>query len=101
MARQNKQNKLGNQKHEWKDTDADGEKVNYRAIHHGNDWRLIWSYKVGRNEEISWNDVEEVTLEMWESLRDILWRKYQRGRVPYEIVEALDAKIQDLQTEEN
>ena len=93
MARQNKQNKLGSQRHEWRDKDEDGEDVNFRAIHHGNDWRIIWSYKVGRTEEVVWHDVEEVTTEMWETLRDVLWRKYQRRRVPYELVEAIDKKL--------
>ena len=93
MARQNNQNKLGNQRHEWKDTDAEGDVVNYRAIHHGADWRFIWSYKVGRTEDVVWNDVEEVTVEMWETLRDILWRKYQRRRVPFEIVDAIDKRL--------
>ena len=94
MARQNKQNKLGKQKHEWRDTDEDGEAINYRAIHHGEAWRFIWSYKVGRTDEVVWHDVEEVSTEMWETLRDILWRKYQRRRVPFEMVEAIDKLLE-------
>ena len=94
MARQNSQNKLGNQRPEWKERDEDGNWINYRAIHHGSDWRIIWSYKVGRSEEVVWHDVEEITTEMWQTLRDILWRKYQRRRVPFEIVEAIDKLLE-------
>lgn len=93
MARQNQQNKLGNQKHEWKDRDEEGNVVMYRAIHHACDWRFIWSYKVGRSEEVEWHDVEEVSREMWETLRDILWRKYQRKRLPFELIEAIDKRL--------
>lgn len=89
MARQNNQNKLGNQRHEWRDTDEEGNVLTYRAIHHGTDWRFIWSYKVGRDEDVVWRDAE-ATREMWEILRDILWRKYQRKRVPFELVNAID-----------
>ena len=92
MAKQNSKNSLGRQKHEWKDT-LDGETITYRAIHHANEWRIIWSYKVGRSEEVAWHDVEEITAEMWEALRDIVWRKYQRKRLPYHIVEAIDKKL--------
>ena len=93
MARQNSQNKLGNQRHEWKERDEEGNWIIYRAIHHASDWRVIWSYKVGRSEEAVWNDLEEVTPEVWQTLRDILWRKYQRGRVPFELVEAIDKRL--------
>ena len=93
MARQNSQNKLGNQRHEWKERDEEGNLIIYRAIHHASDWRVIWSYKVGRSEEAVWNDLEEVTPEVWQTLRDILWRKYQRGRVPFDLVEAIDKRL--------
>ncbi len=93
MAHQNKQNRLGSQKHEWKDKHADGRNITYRAIHHGTEWRVIWSYKVGRSEEVVWEEVESVTFDMWEILRDILWRKYQRRRIPYELVEAIDKRL--------
>jgi len=93
MARQNSQNKLGSQRHEWRDKDEEGNDINYRAIHHGCDWRFIWSYKVGRSDEAVWNDVEEVTEDIWLTLRDILWRKYQRRRVPFELVEAIDKRL--------
>jgi hypothetical protein len=93
VARQNRQNKLGSQRHEWRTSDEEGRIINYRAIHHGTEWRFIWSFKVGRSEEIAWNEVEEVSREMWETLRDILWRKYQRRRVPFEFIDAIDKKL--------
>ena len=32
----------------------------------------------------------EFTREMWEELRDHLWRKYQRRRVPWDMVQQID-----------
>jgi len=93
MAKQNQKNSLGKQIHEWKDVNEYGEKIMYRAIHHASDWRIIWSYKVGRSEEVVWNDVEEITEDMWETLRDIIWRKYQRKRVPFDLLVAIDKKL--------
>ena len=33
--------------------------------------------------------------EMWETLRDVLWRKYQRKRCPWELIEAIDKLLEE------
>lgn len=93
MAKQNKQNKLGSQKHEWKERTDDGV-IEYRAIHHAKEWRIIWSYKVGRSEEKVWHELEEITPEIWQSLYHILEGKYRRGRLPFDILDQVKKTLE-------
>ena len=37
-----------------------------------------------------WTDLQEVPAEVWTELRDIVWKKYQRKRCPWERVADLD-----------
>ena len=32
----------------------------------------------------------------WEALREVLWRKYQRGRCPWELINKIDKKLEDM-----
>jgi hypothetical protein len=40
--------------------------------------------------------VEYPSVELWVALRDVLFRKYQRRRVPVKFVERVDAILADL-----
>jgi hypothetical protein len=53
--------------------------------------------KVGRSEKdfVEW-EVLEFNKDRWETLRDILWRKYQRKRCPWKLIEAIDKTLEDL-----
>jgi hypothetical protein len=35
-------------------------------------------------------------VEVWVALRDVVFRKYQRRRVPYRLLQGLDAKLEEL-----
>ncbi len=75
----------------WKDKDADGNKVVYEASHFGGWWQLTCTPKVGRamkDEVIA--EPAEFTPELWQTLRDLLWRKYQRRRVSWALIEHID-----------
>ncbi len=75
----------------WKDKDADGNKVVYEAHHFGGWWQLTCTPKVGRamKDEVEPKEAE-FTPELWQTLRDLLWRKYQRRRVSWALIEHID-----------
>ena len=75
----------------WQDKDEDGNKVIYEAQHFGGWWQLMVAPKVGRSlrDEVEFTPAE-FTTEIWQALRDLLWRKYQRRRVAWSMVEHID-----------
>jgi len=80
---------LHSQVHEWRGRDEEGQVTINRAA-----WDTrAWEFVVTTKKDPEWHAVPEPTLEMYEALRDVLWRKYQRRRVPWRFVEDLDAKI--------
>lgn len=79
------------EKFSWQDKDADGNKVIYEAQHFGGWWQLMVAPKVGRSQrdEVEFSPAD-FTTEIWQALRDLLWRKYQRRRVSWSMVEHID-----------
>lgn len=75
----------------WQDKDADGNKVVYEASYFGGWWQLASAPKLGRShrDEVVFTPVD-FTEETWEALRDLLWRKYQRRRVSWDMVQHVD-----------
>ena len=75
----------------WQDRDEDGNKVIYEAAYFGGWWQLTSTPKVGRADR---GNVEpapaEFTEDIWRTLRDLLWRKYQRRRVSWDLVQHID-----------
>ena len=43
-----------------------------------------------------WLPVEHPTLGLWEALRDVVFRKYQRKRINYRLLESIDKIIAGL-----
>ena len=75
----------------WQARDEDGCKVIYEAAYFGGWWQLTRKPKVSRSMQDTVEPEEvEFTREMWEELRDHLWRKYQRRRVPWDMVQQID-----------
>jgi hypothetical protein len=68
--------------HVWKETTETGEKREVRASKFGGVWRIQSKLK----GEGSWTYHESPSSADLEQLRDVLFRKYQRRRVPYEDV---------------
>lgn len=81
-------------RHSWKEECPDGI-IFYRAILQAKVWHLSYQLK----EEDEWITVAEPTLEQWKSLRDVLWRKYQRRRLPWKQIEKLDQQIEAMADE--
>ncbi len=75
----------------WQDRDESGNKVIYEAAYFGGWWQLTVAPKVGRSQR---DEVEfvpaEFTPDIWQALRDLLWRKYQRRRVSWDLVQHVD-----------
>lgn len=74
----------------WKEKEEDGV-VMYRACYHGTKWKLETCPKVSRSmrDEVDWENTE-FTEESWRALRELLWRKYQRKKCPWELIERID-----------
>jgi len=79
--------------HVWKETTPDGERREVRAVKFGNNWRIQSKLR----DEETWTYHDEPSLEDWRQLHDILFRKYQRKRLPYEDVQAIERKIKALE----
>lgn len=75
----------------WQDKDEFGDKVIYQATHFGGWWQLECAPKLGRSQR----DEAEFTPadfspDIWETLLDLLRRKYQRRRVAWSLVEHVE-----------
>lgn len=83
-------------KHEWRDRAADGETVYYRANHHAGRWEFYST----RKSDPDWQPHEMLPLAVMESLREVLWNKHQRRRLPLKHVEQIDRVIETLRERE-
>jgi hypothetical protein len=75
--------------HEWKSTTPEGEKREIRAEKFGGRWRLQAKLKTDEK----WTYYDSPSLEDLAELRDLLWRKYQRRKLPHEDVIAIERMI--------
>ena len=75
----------------WQSRNEDGEKVIYVAEYFGGWWQLTATPKVSRarQDEVK-PEPAEFTEDAWRELRDLLWRKYQRRRVSWDMVQHID-----------
>jgi len=76
-------------KHEWREKTEDGETRLVTATRHAGKWHLQSRLK----SEDEWTQFEKIELDDLETLHDILSRKYQRSRVPYEQVLEIEKMI--------
>jgi len=76
-------------KHEWREKTEDGETRLVTATRHAGKWQLQSRLK----SENEWTKFPVIELEDLESLLDIVERKYQRSRLPYEHVKEIEALI--------
>lgn len=83
-------------KHEWRERNEDGEHVYYRATLHAGRWEFFSTLK----SDPDWNQHDVFPLEIMEELRDLLWRKHQRKKLPLKHVEQIDGMIDLLRKEQ-
>ena len=86
--------------HVWNMRTEEGDKREVRAERFAGQWRL--QSKLRGEEQWTYHDVP--LLEDLVELRDVLWRKYQRKRLPWDDVAAVERMITERggtwQTEE-
>ncbi len=75
--------------HEWTDRTEEGVKRTYRAIKFGGKWKFQSKL---RSEE-RWTIHDPPAVEDLAKVHDILFRKYQRRRVPYEDVAHIESML--------
>ncbi|MEK0446946.1 MAG: hypothetical protein RLZZ399_2267 [Verrucomicrobiota bacterium] len=80
--------------HVWKTVTADREKREIRAERFGGRWR----FQTKLRSEAGWTYHDTLPYEDLEELRDIVWRKYQRKRLPYDDVASLDRMLEEKRT---
>jgi len=79
-------------KHEWREFNADGEKVYYRANHHAGRWEFYSTLK----SDPEWAKHDILPLENMEALREVLYNKHQRRRLPLKHLEQIEAMIEEM-----
>lgn len=75
-------------RHQWRE-ENDGEVRLWRANYHGGRFMLYTKEK----EEDRWEKLDPPKKEDWEALREVLWRKYQRKRIAWNLVAKVDKML--------
>jgi hypothetical protein len=88
---------LKNQSHEWQEHNPDGAKRVYRATwdNRAYAWRIEHTLK----DEVEWHRIATPDIELLETLRDVLFRKYQRKKLNFKIMEHIDKLIKTMRDE--
>lgn len=81
--------RLHSQVHEWRERDDEGVLHFIRAEWNAREWEFFTTTKA----DPDWYPIEKPSLENYESLRDVLWRKYQRKRLSWKFITDLDEKL--------
>ncbi len=76
-------------KHEWRENTPEGDVRLVCISRHGGKWRLRSRLK--SDEE--WTNCPDIPLDDLETLRELLWNKTQRNRLPIEQLSEVDALI--------
>jgi hypothetical protein len=63
----------------------------YRAWVYGGNWHMQTTLK----SEPEWQLLDPIPRDVLQALRDKLWEKYQRNRVPFKHIEQVDALLED------
>lgn len=87
--------RLHSQVHEWRARDEDRVLRFYRAEWDSREWHFFTTTKA----DPEWYPLPNPQLEHFEALREVLWRKYQRRRLPWRFIEELDALLENLRRE--
>jgi hypothetical protein len=89
--------RLHSQQHEWRSRDEENQVVIIRA-----EWDSIkWNFTYTTKKDPEWHDLPTPLLHHFEELREILFNKYQRRRLPWRFVEELDTHIVKMRNEES
>jgi hypothetical protein len=76
--------------HIWKEKDADGRKREVRVTKFGG----VWKFQSKYTDESDWTYYERPLLDDLQTLKDVVFRKYQRRRASAEDVESIEKLLQ-------
>lgn len=76
-------------KHEWRENTTEGDVRFVTATRQAGRWK----FRTRLKSEEDWTLLDTLPLEDLEYLRELLWNKYQRRRVPHEQVVEIDVLI--------
>ncbi|MFT3991031.1 MAG: hypothetical protein QM680_06430 [Luteolibacter sp.] len=82
--------------HEWNENTEEGKRyyrVNYQGGREGGRWTVLTTLQ---KRDPKWDIVEQPGREIWTEVRDLVWKKYQRKRLPWERVEEVDKILEKL-----
>lgn len=85
------------QKHEWRENTADGKTRLVTATRHGGKWKLRARLK----SDEDWTLYPVISLEDLETLRELVFNKYNRKRLPYDQVLEIDTLIRNAKGRAN
>lgn len=80
-----------NQSHEWHERLEDGRKQYFRGYWNSREWLFRLAHPDGEE----WMPLQP-TVENWLALRDVLFRKYQRKRLPLKHLQTVDNVLESL-----
>jgi hypothetical protein len=82
-----------NQVHEWHENrPEDGRKRYFRAY-----WNSkVWIFRKTDPEDEDWVLVDPPTPKLWQDLHGVLFRKYQRRRLPYRLLQMVEAQLDSM-----
>lgn len=81
-----------NQVHEWHENIPEGGKRYFRGYYDGRSWRFANTTP----QDEDWPAIENPDLALWEALRDVLFRKYQRKRLNIKLLDSVDKIIANV-----
>ncbi len=84
-------------RHDWRELTEDGEKRLWRATKHGGVWKLYSRLKSSDGDFGAHDPMSADELRM---LREVLFNKYQRRRLPWGDIEQMDAMIEEAEKDE-
>ena len=80
--------------HDWRERTESGENRLWRATKHGGRWEFM--SRLQRSEE-GWTKHESPSASELRQLREVLFNKYQRRRIPWEDVVQIDGMIEEAE----
>ena len=75
--------------HEWREKTSEGTRY-FRATYHAGNWKFQKTLKT----DPDWEQIPHPDAELWLTLRDILWKRYQRKRGSWSIIEKIDKLLE-------
>lgn len=81
----------GMQRHEWRERGEEEVRF-YRVDYHASRWKMMSQLK-GEEE---WTPHDPMSVEDWKRVREVLWRKYQRKRCKWELIEKIDKQLEKM-----